>query len=91
MNLLLGLPAGRVTRIGWLSIFSILHGMISLAGGGSGMLLTYFMLYREGGSRFGVLGLSILVGAAVSAFLIILYVVAVLYTTADKKLAGDGK
>jgi hypothetical protein len=88
MNVLLGLPAGRVTRIGWLSIFFILQAMISLAGGGSGMLLTYFMLYREGGAQFGGLGLSILVGVAVSAFLIILYIAAVLYTTADKKLAG---
>src|SRR5437868_5828668 len=45
MNILLGLPVGRVQRINLLSIFFLLHLLISLAGGVSGMLLTYHLLH----------------------------------------------
>ncbi len=46
MNVLLGLPVGRVKRVGFLSIFFIMHLLVSLAGGGAGFLFTYHMLYR---------------------------------------------
>ena len=91
MNVLLGLPVGRVKRVGVLSIFFIMHLMISLAGGGSGFLFTYFMYHRAYGAT--VLGLiaAIVVGLGIGALLVALYITTVLYTTADKKLGDASK
>jgi hypothetical protein len=91
MNVLLGLPVGRVKRLGFLSIFFIMHLLISLAGGGSGLLFTYFMLYAGEASARQSLTVAILVGAGISLFLVVLYVITVLYTTADRKLSDAGK
>jgi hypothetical protein len=44
MNVLLGLPIGRVKRIGVLSIFFIMHALISLAGSCSAAVLAYHVL-----------------------------------------------
>src|SRR5207248_4314071 len=48
MNVLLGLPVGRVQRVNLLSIFFLLHFLISLAGGISGMLLAYHLFHAAG-------------------------------------------
>jgi hypothetical protein len=91
MNVLLGLPVGRVKRLGFLSIFFIMHLLVSLAGGGSGLLFAYHLLYRGEGSEGQALVASILVGMGVTVFLVLLYMVTVLYTTADDKLTGEDK
>jgi hypothetical protein len=86
MNALLGLPVGRVKRVNPLSIFFIMHLLVSLAGAASGTLFVYhFLRYRDpdGG---GQLFTAALVGLAVLAGLVALYVVSVLQTTADRKL-----
>jgi hypothetical protein len=91
MNVLLGLPIGRVKRLGFLSIFFIMHLVVSLAGGGSALLFTYFLLYAGPGSETRTLGIALAAGIGTTAFLIVLYVVTVLYTTADRKLSDAGK
>jgi hypothetical protein len=90
MNVLLGLPIGRVKRIGVLSIFFIMHLLVSAAGGGSAALLTYQLLYARLGAGHLVLP-SLLIGAGITLFLVLLYIVTVLYTTADRKLSDAGK
>jgi hypothetical protein len=86
MNALLGLPVGRVKRVNPLSIFFILHVLVSLAGGASGTLFVYHLLRYFTPDGAGHLTLSALAGFAVTAGLIALYVVGVLMTTADRNL-----
>src|SRR5581483_11080259 len=77
MNVLLGLPIGRVKRLGFLSIFFIMHLVVSLAGGGSALLFTYFLLYAGPGSETRSLVLALLAGVATTVFLIALYIATV--------------
>jgi hypothetical protein len=91
MNVLLGLPVGRVKRVGFLSIFFLMHLLVSLAGGGSGTLFTYFLLYPGRGENGHVLLPAVLVGVAITVCLVVLYIATVLYTTADRKLTDAGK
>lgn len=91
MNVLLGLPIGRVKRLGFLSIFFIMHLLVSLAGGGAGFLFSYHMLYRGEGSERHALILSLLVGVVIAVFLVLLYIFTVLITTADRKLSDAEK
>jgi hypothetical protein len=95
MNVLLGLPVGRVKRIGVLSIFFIMHALISLAGGCSAAVLTYFLLINPERRSPTLdppdLAWSILIGAIFTGALMILYVVTVLQTTAEKKLQDASK
>jgi hypothetical protein len=90
MNVLLGLPVGRVQRVNPLSIFFIMHALISLAGGGAGGLFAYYVLVGSGAmATAGTLALSLLIGFALTLALVILYIGTVLYTTADEKLQGN--
>lgn len=95
MNVLLGLPVGRVKRLGVLSIFFIMHALISLAGGCSAAALAYFLLInperRSPTLDPSVLAWSIFIGFAFAGALMVLYVVTVLQTTADKKLQDASK
>jgi len=95
MNVLLGLPVGRVKRIGFLSIFFIMHALISLAGGCSAAVLAYFLLInperRSPTLDPSDLAWSILIGVLFTALLMVLYVVTVIQTTADKKLQDASK
>jgi hypothetical protein len=91
MNVLLGLPVGRVKRLGFLSIFFIMHLVISLAGGGSALLFSYFLLHVGSGSQTGAMLIASLIGVATTAFLLVLYIVTVLWTTSDRKLSDSGK
>jgi hypothetical protein len=86
MNALLGLPVGRVQRINPLSIFFIMHALVSLAGGASGTLLAYHLLYAAGAGPAGVI--SVAIGVTIALLLVLLYIGTVLYTTADEKLRG---
>lgn len=88
MNVLLGLPVGRVQRVNLLSIFFIMHALISLAGGCSAALFAGFILKWEGYSRAANLVLSGLVGLVIVMVLVFLYIGTVLHTTADDKLRG---
>jgi hypothetical protein len=93
MNVLLGLPVGRVKRINPLSIFFLMHALVSLAGGGSAALFIMYML-AERDAKTGITLVpvvpAVLAGLAVTVLLIVIYVVTVLYTTSDEKL-GAGK
>jgi hypothetical protein len=95
MNVLLGLPVGRVKRIGVLSIFFIMHALISLAGGCSAAALTYFLMInperRSATLDPSVLTWSVLIGFFFAGALMALYVITVLQTTADKKLQDASK
>src|SRR5260370_30685686 len=81
MNVLLGLPVGRVQRVNLLSIFFILHFLVSLAGGISGMLFAFQLLNVAGvDSDRRVLLLSILIGSGITLLLVVLSIVTVRIT-----------
>jgi hypothetical protein len=87
MNVLLGLPPGRVKRINPLSVFFIMHVIVCLAGGTSAGLLSLYLL-RLGGMAEGNLGWpAFSIGALVAVLLIVLFLVSVKQITSDKKLA----
>jgi len=90
MNVLLGLPAGRVKRVNPLSIFFIMHALVSLAGGASGALLALHLLVDAGRRPRVAVASSAAVGLAVWLLLTLLYVGTVRYTTSDEKLRGGG-
>jgi len=91
MNALLGLPVGRVKRVNPLSIFFIMHVLVSLAGGASGTLFVYHLLRYDNPDGTGHMGVSALCGSAVAAGLVALYVVGVLKTTADQQLQSAAR
>ena len=86
MNVLLGLPVGRVQRVNPLSIFFIMHLIVCLAGGCCCALFVFhlFRLFDSPGT--GQMAWSVLFGAVFSLVLVALYMVTVLQTTADRKL-----
>jgi hypothetical protein len=88
MNVLLGLPVGRVKRVQPFSIFFIMHAMISLAGGCSAALLAAQLLWLAEVGHPAIL--AMVVGTLVSGALLALYVGVVKYTTSDEKLQGGG-
>lgn len=90
MNLLLGLPVGRVKRVNFFSLFFIMHLLISLSGGGSAILFALYLLQDRGRGTMAIWILAILAGVAVSAFLVITYIVTVLWTTTERKLNRAG-
>ena len=90
MNALLGLPIGRVQRIGWLSIFTILQTIISLAGGCSSALFCAFMI-NLAEPNTNAAWPAVLIGIAVTASLLFLYVATVRFITSEKRLQGIGK
>lgn len=91
MNTLLGLPIGRVQRVQPLSIFFIMHLLVSLAGGASALFLTYQILYRSTQDAQQATLVSGLVGLGVSLLLLVLYIVTVLVTTSDSRLTASQK
>ncbi len=88
MNVLLGLPVGRVTRINPLGIFFIMHLLISVAGGASAGLFTLHLTYRPDEPNGGAVAIALLVGLAIAVLLVATYIVMVKQTTADHKLQG---
>jgi hypothetical protein len=88
MNVLCGLPIGRVQRINPMGIFFIMHLVISLAGGGSAALFAIYMLHLGGTGLESVTIPAALIGVAVTALLIVFYIVTVLHTTSDQKLGN---
>ena len=86
MNVLLGLPSGRVQRLNILSIFFLMHLLISTAGGLSAALFAFHLLYRTS-DRAPLY--SVLIGVGVGVLLVVLYVGMVWYTTTDKKLQAN--
>jgi hypothetical protein len=86
MNILLGLPIGRVKRVNLLSLFFIQHLLISLAGGTSGGLLAFHWLVHRGWGGERALAYSGLIGMGLSGLLVLLYIVTVRHVTADAKL-----
>lgn len=87
MNALLGLPIGRVQRIGPLSIHFVLQVLISVGGGLSAALFMVFVLrpsYADAPMTAVLIG--VLVGILITAILITSYILTVIYTTADHRL-----
>lgn len=92
MNALLGLPIGRVTRIGMLSIHFILQALISVAGGVAAAMFTIYMVrYRSPQAAEVAVWIGVIVGLTATAALLVLYVGTVLYTTADHRLQAQTK
>jgi hypothetical protein len=91
MNLLLGLPVGRVKRVNPLSLFFLMHLLVSVGGGASAALFLSHILYDpQADNHRRTVVLSVLAGSAVTALLICLYVGTVLHTTTDRKLQNPG-
>jgi hypothetical protein len=86
MNVLLGLPVGRVKRLQPFSIFFIMQALISLAGGLSAGLLAAQLLWLWEMQHPAIL--ATLVGVVLGGALIALYLGVVKYTTSDEKLQG---
>src|SRR5262249_25143250 len=94
MNILLNLPIGRVKRINPLSIFFIMHALVSAAGGVSAALFAMYLLAHPGAEPDTTVVPklpAVLVGVAVTVFLLLVYIGTVRYTTSDEKLQGDSK
>jgi hypothetical protein len=91
MNILLGLPVGRVQRVNVLSIFFLLHLLVSLAGGASGLLFAYQLLNAGADPDRGVLLPSALMGGSITLILVLLYIGTVSVTTSDRRLSNVGK
>jgi hypothetical protein len=77
MNVLLGLPVGRVRRLSPLSIFFIMQVMVSVAGGCSAGLLAAQLLWL-GDVPHPALWAT-LIGVLVCAALLALYIVTTVY------------
>jgi hypothetical protein len=87
MNALLGLPIGRVKRVNPLSLFFLMHLLISLGGGCSGGLFFSHILYEPNATEhLPTLLASVFSGVGITLLLVFLYVGTVLYTTHDRKL-----
>jgi hypothetical protein len=92
MNVLLGLPLGRVQRNSPLSIFFILQTIISLGGGTSAALFSLWMIHLANPQTTHAPWIAIGIGAVVTAALMALYVWTVNITTSDERLQKiDGK
>ncbi len=93
MNVLLGLPLGRVKRVNVLSIFFLMHLIIALAGGCSAGFLTVFLL-RMAGWELHTVALpltGLIVGVVITSGLVALYVITILNITSDKNLQDGVK
>lgn len=88
MNVLLGLPVGRVKRVNPLSIFFLMHAVIALAGGASATLFTLHLLARGGWGDAEALMIAVPVGVVIAGLLVLSYIITVRVTTADRKLQG---
>src|SRR5207237_4802573 len=73
MNVLLGLPVGRVQRVNPLSIFFIMHLLVSLAGGGCLTLFAYHMLRLFDPTGTGHIVWSALIGLVLAMILLAAY------------------
>lgn len=91
MNVLLGLPIGRVQRINPLSIFFIMHLMVCVLGAGSGLLFVYHLCRWGDLSGSAAFGWGLAAGVLLFLLLLGLYVGTVLYTTSDRKLDGAAR
>lgn len=91
MNILLGLPIGRVRRINPLSIFFIMHLLISLAGGANAAILAYHLCKLGNPDGRGHLMISLAAGLCVVVLLVVLYVIGVIKTTDEKQLQSATK
>lgn len=91
MNVLLGLPIGRVQRIQPLSLFFLMHILVSLAGGASALLFAYQFLYAGQGTELKTFWMSFGIGLPVCLLLIGIFVVTVLVTTSDQRLSNSQK
>ena len=86
MNVLLGLPIGRVQRINPLSIHFILQAMISCASGASAALFAIYMVRLLSDSVYLSVTIGVLIGLAVTVALIALDIITVSWTTSDERL-----
>lgn len=83
MNALLGLPTTRVKRVNPLSIFFLMHLMVSLLGAASAGALAAMLTHRAGGPEMAV---GLLVGVLDFSLLQVAYFVTILRATAETKL-----
>ena len=87
MNALLGLPIGRVSRLSPLSVHSVMHGMISLCGGGTAGLFTVFLMrHYDRDAIHSSVWVGTLVGLVMVGILVAAYIVTVNYITSDERL-----
>jgi hypothetical protein len=89
MNVLLGLPVGRVKRVNLFSIFFLMQAMVSLAGGFAAALLALHLLALTGLANPALAALATICGIAMTAALVALYVVTVKVVTSDEKLKNN--
>ena len=86
MNVLLGLPLGRVQRNSPLSIFFILQAIVSLGGGTTAALFSVFMIRLADPNAEHAAWVAVAIGAVIAGLLMMLYVWTVNITTSDERL-----
>ena len=85
MNVLMGLPHGRVKRVNPFSIFFLMHLLVACIGGASAGLSAGLLLYDRAGEG-AALGFGLGLGLAFLAIFQILYIVMILLRTSDDRL-----
>ena len=86
MNVLLGLPIGRVKCVNFFSVFFLMQALVSLAGGVSAALFGLHLLALAGHEGPALGWLAALAGLVMNVGLVALYVITVKVVTSDRKL-----
>jgi hypothetical protein len=86
MNVLLGLPVGRVQRVNPLSLFFLMHLLVCAAGGCCATFFAYHLFRLFAPELAAPMVYSATLGAHFTAGLVVLYIVMVMQTTAERKL-----
>jgi hypothetical protein len=85
MNVLLGLPVGRVRRVNPLSVFFIMYMLIALGGGSMTAMCLYHLLHHVDLQNLALI-LALSIGAMVTFMMVLGYIVAVRWLTDDPRL-----
>ena len=83
MNVILGIPSPRVTRVSPLSIFYLMHLLVALLGGGCAGAAVGLVLVDRGLAGIGSLAVAVVVAMIYTAAFLALYVVRVRAVSLD--------
>jgi hypothetical protein len=88
LNVLLGLPTGRVTRVNPLSIFYLMHLLVVLLGGASAGFTAGMLAHGRGWTNQEAVALGLGVAVAYILVLEATYFLTILRATSEAKLEG---
>jgi hypothetical protein len=88
LNVLLGLPIGRVARINPLSVFYLMHLLVVMLGGASAGFTAAMLAHGRGWTNEGAAALGLGVALAYVVILEATYFLMILHATSETKLDG---